>query len=309
MDVRSSLRRGHLHAMARAPRTKPLLVAIGNCQISAVSVLLKHSAPFRDSYRVAALPGVHEIPAADVPLLHSLVRRASVLLTQQVREDYRGLEVGTATLSNLLDSGARHLLMSTVYFRGDHPTTVYVHRADGAAVRAPLTAEYHDLRFIAAAAAFEDDAVALRHLEHEVIEPEVLQRVRVESEEELRRRDEKVDIPSADLLQEVVAKPGVWTPNHPTNAVVQGLASRIAVSLGLADLTQTTRPELLGEIRIPALGGPGSSKRRAWMIHGSPVDESEIFRQHLAFYRSRPDVLSLALSEHASSLELMGLQA
>lgn len=309
MDVRSIVRRGHLHVMARAPRTKPLLVAIGNCQISAVSVLLKHSTTFRDSYRVAALPGVHEIPAADVPLLHSLVGRASVLLTQQVRENYRGLEVGTATLSNLLDSDARHLLMSTVYFRGDHPTTVYVHRADGAAVRAPLTAEYHDLRVIAAAAASEDDTAALRHFEHEVIEPEVLRRVRDESEDELRRRDEKVDIASADLLRELAGRPCVWTPNHPTNAVVQYLASRIAAALGLADLTHTTRPELLGEIRIPALEGPSSSRRREWMIHGSPVDESEIFRQHLAFYRSQPDVLSLALSEHASSLKLMGLRA
>lgn len=307
MDVRSHIRRARLQAYAHAPLRKPLLVAVGNCQVAGVAALLRRSPSFQDRYTVAVLPGVHEIRPLDVPLLHRLVARASVVLNQRVRDDYRGLAVGSGRLRGLMPTSATYLLMSTVYYRGLHPATVYVHEPSGPAIQAPRTAEYHDLRVIAAAAAARDEPAAPEHVRVTPLAPGHVDRIRQDSTEELARRDAGVDVPSHDLLLHEDA-PTVWTPNHPTNQVLAGLAKRIQEALGSVPDAGAPEEELLGSIRIPTETSSVASTDRVWHTPGGPLPQDDLFRLHLDFYRRRPEVLARALDEHSAALSELGLR-
>ena len=71
-----------------------LLVVVGNCQAESTRKLLMSTGHFTGE-RIAP---VHELEAADMGWFLDLVARADVLVTQPIRDNYRGLPVGTRQL-------------------------------------------------------------------------------------------------------------------------------------------------------------------------------------------------------------------
>ena len=80
-----------------------LLVVVGNCQAESTRKLLMSTGHFTGE-RIAP---VHELEAADLDWFAPLIRRADVLVTQPIRDGYRGLPVGTRQLRELLPRTAR----------------------------------------------------------------------------------------------------------------------------------------------------------------------------------------------------------
>ncbi|HXP29088.1 MAG TPA: WcbI family polysaccharide biosynthesis putative acetyltransferase, partial [Solirubrobacteraceae bacterium] len=77
-------------------------VVIGNCQASALELMLDTSEAFRKRFELVRFPPVHEFPEELVPKLHEAVADAAVVIPQRVDDSYRGgIGLGTKTLAAL----------------------------------------------------------------------------------------------------------------------------------------------------------------------------------------------------------------
>lgn len=279
--------------------TGPVALVHGNCQAESLRVLLAGSPTFTP--RPVRVPPVHELTADDLPHLHALLARTTVLLGQPVRDGYRDLPLGTAELAAHLPTGARVLRWPVVRYAGLHPWTVIVrHPSDMAAV--PPVVPYHDLRTLTAAAGLPPapppDAVALRAAADLTVD-------------ELARRERGTDVGVSDLLLGLGVD-AAHTLNHPGNPVLIALARRVQAALGLpADATEPGRA-LLGGIRAPldaavldALG-LDAAPRAHWLVDGDPVDDAEVRDAQLDWYRTHPQWVAAGLERHAARLELLG---
>jgi hypothetical protein len=131
------------------PGTGPVTVVLGNCQAESLRVLLATSAD--RSAPAVRIPPVHELTVDDLPPLRRLLTRIRVLLSQPIRDGYRGLPVGTRQVAAALPQGARVLRWPVIRHNGPHPYSAIVrHPSDAAAV--PPVVAYHDLRTLAVAA-------------------------------------------------------------------------------------------------------------------------------------------------------------
>ena len=90
-----------------------LLVVVGNCQAESTRKLLMSTGHFTGE-RIAP---VHELEAADMGWFLDLVARADVLVTQPIRDNYRGLPVGTRQLQ----TSARRVVVPGLRFDGLMP--------------------------------------------------------------------------------------------------------------------------------------------------------------------------------------------
>ena len=97
-----------------ATDSRPLWLVIGNCQAEALRQIL--DAVGDRPYRTVLVPPVHEIEASDLPHLEVLLRQTAVLSCQPIRDDYRGLPLGTGQLAAVLPAAATVLRWSPSKF-------------------------------------------------------------------------------------------------------------------------------------------------------------------------------------------------
>ena len=272
---------------------RPLAVVHGNCQAEALRVLLAGSPSF--PWQVVRVPPVHELEASDLPAYDRLLADTTLLLSQPVREGYRGLPLGTGEVAARLAPGGRVLRWPVVRDTGLHPWQAIVRAADGAE---PPVVPYHDLRTLTGRAPVGADLVAAA----------------AESREGLRRREVRdCDVAVSDLLPGLGAA-AVHTLNHPGNALLTALARRVQEALGApGDATAPDRV-LLGGVRAPlerevlaALGLDVAAAREHWLVQGEAVPAEDVALAHRAWYATRPDVVAAGLERHAARLPLLGL--
>lgn len=122
------------------------MLVVGNCQAEATRLLLASSGAVR-SFRV---PPVHEWTAEDLARAQELLRRTDVLVTQPVRDDYRGLACGTGQLAQWLPATGRTVVYPVLRFDGLMPYQAIVRSPSDPSLNPPLV-PYHDLRVLAAA--------------------------------------------------------------------------------------------------------------------------------------------------------------
>ena len=272
----------------------PLLVVVGNCQAESTRKLLMSTGHFTGE-RIAP---VHELEAADMGWFLDLVARADVLVTQPIRDNYRGLPVGTRQLQ----TSARRVVVPVLRFDGLMPYQAIIRDPDDPSLNPPVV-PYHDLRTLAVAAGYAPAAPP---------SPDALRRAAAMSVEQMRVRERAH---GAVVVSDYLETTPVWhTVNHPDNATLAFMASRVLEALGLSDEPPAPDYEMLGGLDAPidaaaadALG-VSVAGREEWRERGAgAIDADEIRAAQLEFYRERPALVAHGLQRHAERLANLGL--
>jgi hypothetical protein len=296
----------------------PVLIVWGNCQAEAVRQLLAGSPTLQA--RTVRIPPVFELTEADLGPLRRLAERADLLISQPVKDDYRGLPLGTDQLAALIRPGGTVVRWPVLRCAAYHPFQAIV-RDPRDESRDPPVVPYHDLRTLASARRGEDLLAA-------EIAVSACRSVGDASKAELRRREQaQCDVAISDIFDR--PEPGdMFTINHPGNRVLVELAQRIQTAIGRpADAVDPGR-NLLGELVAPmpapalaALGLPGTETagardaapgrhpepESAWQVRGRRIPTQEIHRTQWQWYRDNPWVVDAGYQRHRDTLEVLGL--
>ncbi|RUQ98275.1 WcbI family polysaccharide biosynthesis putative acetyltransferase [Labedella endophytica] len=286
-------RRNHYSSFYGAPVPEGLALVLGNCQAESLRIVI--DGPDLPTVRI---PPVHELEASDLPHLDRLLSRASLVITQPIRDDYRDLPVGTRQVRERIASTARLVIVPAVRHRSLYPAQVVVRHPDRP-IEDPPIAPYHDLRTIAEA--LGNARPRLR--------PDMVAAIAEESTAALRLREDRsgavrisdvFDRPRFDLLR---------TLNHPGNPVWETLARRVRAEVGLADTVTDPGRALLASVIAPReevvieTWGLDDAPDPHWYLGGRAEPADEVRDAHLRWYADNPDLLRLAADRHAAALE------
>ena len=206
--AREGRRQFELATLGRRPRNgKQLALVYGNCQAEALRLLLLESEEFTGRYEIARVPAVHLITARSLPAVRRAVSRAALLISHPVRDGYHGLEIGSSEIAERLPDRARRMLIANVYYEGHFPFQVPIHLDADVGAQAPLTADYHDLRFIHCSARRLSDAEASEWLAAYVPPADALRVIADASIAELRARSARVDVNATDAIERLLLAP------------------------------------------------------------------------------------------------------
>ena len=288
---------------------RPLLAVHGNCQAESLRVLL-HGA-LDGQWHGVRMPPVHELLAEDLPHLHALLPRLSLLVTQPVAAGYRGLPLGTEDITPLLGPQAQVVRVPVMRWTALMPTLAIV-RAPG--VGDPPVAPYHDLRVLTAAARGQ------RSVELAPPTPDAARVAREESLAQLRVRQQAHRTVDAASLLDAAGPNAVHVINHPGNGVLRAVAAAVLEEAGLSAPVPDPGRVLLGGIRAPILastlqalghdpadleGGPHED----WIIHEQRIPEADVAAEHLRWYAQHPSVVAAGLRRHEALITRLGLSA
>jgi hypothetical protein len=275
---------------------RPLLVVHGNCQAESLRQLIQ-DAP-GSPWSSVRIPPVHELAPDEVPLLHRLLQRAEIVLTQPVNDDYHDLPLGTAQVRQAA-ARARTVVWPVIRYAGLHPWQI-VHQHTEAGD--PPLVPYHDARTV------------LRAAGGPLLGPTswVAPAISSWSIGELRRREQAAGaVPVSDLVLAAGAA-ATRTINHPANPVLVGLARRLQEALGLPATAVDPGRRLLDAVEAPierevldALGLEASEAREGWRVAGEPVPHAAIVDAQLAWLVERPHVVADIVHRHRAQLDLL----
>ncbi|MBG6055861.1 hypothetical protein IWX81_002289 [Salinibacterium sp. CAN_S4] len=284
---------------------RPLVVVHGNCQ--AESVRLMMDAPDVTTVRI---PPAHELSSSDLPGLFGLLSRADVLISQPIRDNYRGLPIGTGQLASWMPTTSTTLLIPVIRFAGLYPFHLIVRPPHDTSASPPLVA-YHDARLLRTAYDRRSDSTA-RVRRVELSTDQVLEIGR-QSLAELSTREERH---STLVVSDVFDAPTfaqMRTINHPGNAVWSVVSDRIRSTLGYHDPPADPGRPLLDSIHAPRLPvvaeayGLTDPIQDAWVVDGRSVDTAEVEEAHLEWYHDHPDAVDAGMARHGATLATLGL--
>jgi hypothetical protein len=281
-------RRGHYAEFygERPLPSDPYGLVLGNCQAESLRIVLdSEGAPW------IRVPPVFELDEADLPHLRRVVAGASFVVAQPVRDDYRGLPIGSEQVRALAHGG--FVTVPSLRFAGLHPAHLIL-RDPGFVHGDPPLVPYHDLRVLAEAAGAggvpdRPSAAAVRAIAEL-------------SRDELRSREERAgtDVMVSDLFDE----PGfelMRTINHPGNPVLLEVGDRLLRRLGLTRRAVDPGRPLLASVIAPreaavieAFGLRGEHALEHWILDGAPIAVDEVRQAHLGWYAQRPDLVAYA---------------
>lgn len=283
----------HFYGLLPLPRDeRPLLLVHGNCQAEALRVLLAGDA---SPVRTVRVPPVHELTAEDLPHLDRVLAEVDVLVSQPVRDGYRGLPLGTAEVLARAVRRPAPVVVPIVRWAALHPFQVIVRSPAGD----PPLVPYSDLRTLTLAAG--------RPALPETPSADAVRAVRALSVRELHARAERHGTVGVVDLLDAAGAAATHTVNHPGNGVLTGVARRVLEAAGspaepadpgrtLLDSVHTpVRPEVLA-----ALGLTGAT-RDDWLVHGSRISDEAVREAQLRWYADHPGVAEAGLDRHAEA--------
>jgi hypothetical protein len=294
-----------------------VLGVLGNCQSEALRQLISSGPESSAVPPSVRIPPVFELTAQDLPHLHRVLSRTSVLVAQPVRDGYRGMPLGTDQLAAHLPAGATTVRIPVLYDSSLFPWMVTV-RHPRRPDEDPPVVPYHDLRTLAEAATELDGGPRAPREPAAVrlpLAPERIRRLAQASLDRLRERERAHRTLSvADRLARL-AVPAFHTINHPANEVLALLASEVRTHLGADATVVAPGRTLLGDVLAPlepqvlaALGVNGPS-RQDWTVGGEPVTDAQVRAAHLDWYRANPEAVRAGVERHGQLLADLGLGA
>ena len=296
----------------------PRVVVVGNCQAESLRIVLNSSEPI-DSFRI---PPIHEWTQEDMPFVHHALRWANVLVSQPVRDNYRGLPCGTAQLEKMLraqimdnEGEAQVIRFPVLRFSALNPAWVIVRSPADTSLNPPIV-PYHDITILA-------ELGGLTRV-NPADYPGILD-LNVKQMEERERAHGTV------IMSDYLRTCPTWhTLNHPDNATLERLGVQVQQAIAkrriewahLAEPSdQVSAPmdrEMLGHLREPVDTAawetlvPNNPQvpadRDSWTLHGRPLDPEEIAFAHRRFYTDHPEFVTSAMTRHATLLRLLGYQ-
>jgi Polysaccharide biosynthesis enzyme WcbI len=294
-----------------------VLGVLGNCQSEALRQLISSGPESPAVPPSVRIPPVFELTAEDLPHLHRVLSRTSVLVAQPVRDGYRGMPLGTDQLAAHLPAGATTVRIPVLYDSSLFPWMVTV-RHPARPDEDPPVVPYHDLRTLAEAATELDGGPRAPGVPAAVRLPLAPERIRQLAQASLDRMRERErahrTLPVADRLAGL-AVPAFHTINHPANEVLALLASGVRTHLGADASVVAPGRTLLGDVLAPlepqvlaALEVNGAS-RQDWTVGGEPVSDAQVRAAHLDWYRANPEAVRAGVERHGQLLADLGLGA
>lgn len=310
--AKNGFRLGRLAAATLRSGGKPSVVVYGNCQALAIHQLLASTPEFIRRYRLVRVPGAHEINRAEIPFVRKAISEAKIIVTQLIKDDYRGLPIGTSQIAQAKRSDADVITFPSIFYKGLHPYLVYVHASGPLGTPAPRTEGYHDLRFIHAASMSYGTAEASEWLATFEGDSNAIRESAAQSLRALQEREDRVKIRVSHAIPSK-GPTAFWTLNHPSNAILEEASAEVLKSVDI-ERPRIEIDELLTSVRAPihpdvmsAMAWDGEAGH-AWTIRGKNVDDSTLLAEHLAFYRANPHVLATAVAEHRDLLSAFGFR-
>jgi Polysaccharide biosynthesis enzyme WcbI len=285
-------RRSHYSDFYDGSNARGATVVLGNCQAESLRIALAS-----DDLPTVRIPPVHELTAADLPHLDAILGRASVVISQPIRDNYRDLPLGTRQVAARLGAATRMAVIPAIRHRALQPTHVVVRRPDGPVEDPPIVV-YHDLRTLA-------EALGYRPAE---LSRDAILAIASASTIELQRREQSSD---AVAISDFFARPDfsmMRTMNHPGNPVWIELALRVRRRLGLAETATDPGRELLSSVIAPReqvvidTWGLSDAPDRFWHVDGVAVSVEQVTEAHRRWYELHPAMLELAAARHADAL-------
>lgn len=315
--VRHDVRMARLKSIANSPSMprKPIAIVFGNCQATPLGALLSSSKLFSKEFDVVRVPFVHEINQADTEILRRVLPKTSLYVTQEVRDDYRELPVGTSQLVSLLPQEARTVRFPVLYFEGLYPYQVYLRPASDSSELAPMT-DYTDLRYLAFAARGLSDVEAARELAIHAAPAEALRSIRDASIANLYSRESSLDVKMAEEVDRSSHLTASFhTVNHPSNALLAEMSAQIHGILGLDYDRRITPPskEFLAHNLTPLEASTIEASalhlksRPDWKIGRHDVTLTDLMALHLAWLRSSPELIATGVEQHKMRLAALNL--
>jgi hypothetical protein len=270
-------------------------VVAGNCQAESLRIFLDGG-----DMPWVRMPAIHELVADDIPHLRKVLGGAAVLVSQPIKDNYRGLPLGTRDLVEALRPTAETVIVPVIRFAGLYPTHVLFRPPADPSLSPPIVA-YHDLRTL--------------HGLTTPLRPITAASVRAVGErslEELRSREAQHDTVVVSDLFERPFFDQMRTINHPGNPVWTDLAARVrsaighephAVDPGRAILNNVHAPRLAAVVEAYDLSVPATSH---WVVDQVDVDDAVVREAHLRWYEKNPDVIRAGTTRHRPALEAMG---
>lgn len=287
-----------------SPAGGELAVVMGNCQAESIRIVLDGAGI--DTVR---LPAVHEIVATDLPHLDRWLARATVLVTQPIRDGYHGLPIGSRQLADRTRPGSRTVTVPVIRYAGLYPAHAIVRPPSDPSLVPPV-AEYHDLRTLTEAA---DRLAGRPERPRSPIDPDRVRAVGDLSIRELRRRETANE---TVVVSDLFAQPSfgqMRTLNHPGNPVWTAVAERIRERLGLEPTATDPGRPLLNAVHAPRdaqvidAWGLDDEPDDDWVIDGVRVPDAEVRDLHLRWYAEHPDVVEAGIARHRDTLDVLGL--
>jgi hypothetical protein len=284
---------GTFYGLDEPPGDDPIALVVGNCQAESLRLMLDGG-----GLRTVRMPPVHELGPADLPYLDRWVDRATVAITQPIRDDYRGLPIGSAQLTRRLRRDARTLRVPVIRFAGLYPAHAIVRPPSDPSLVPPVVA-YHDLRLLAEAAG---QPVRAR--------PEVpaIRSIAEHSLEQLRIREAAH---RTVVVSDLFAMPSftlMRTINHPGNTIWTALAARVRQALGLPRHAVDPGRPLLDAVHAPREAAVieawelDEPEQPHWVVDGRVVETAAVREAHLAWYREHPDAVRAGVARHVDAL-------
>lgn len=280
----------------------PFLTVVGNCQAESLRRLISSPGDLEST----RIPPVHELEPGDMGWFAGMLARTDILVTQPIRNNYRGLPVGTAQTLEQLPRSARCVVVPVLRYDGLMPYQAIIRDPADSSLNPPVI-PYHDLRILAAAARGLDEPFFHRP------PAAAYTRAAAMSVEQIRSREQRH---GSVVVSDYLETAPVWhTVNHPDNETLAVVAARVREALGLGGDVALPEYEMLGELDAPIDAGAASAlrvsapDRSTWSRRGGgEITWDEIVSAQLEHYRSRPSLVTHGLERHAariSNLELL----
>ncbi|NQX13456.1 peptide ABC transporter ATPase [Microbacteriaceae bacterium VKM Ac-2855] len=285
---------GEFYGLSEPEEHGRVVLVVGNCQAESLRIMMQGPdvTPIR-------MPPVHELTVADLPHLDRWLGRASVLISQPIRDNYHGMPLGTAQLATRLGRGDL-VTVPVIRFAGLYPRHAIIRPPRDPSMTPPVV-EYHDLGTLAeaAGAAVPELTVSAVHAIGEL------------SLSELRRREQAWDsVPASDLFTSPSFS-AMRTLNHPGNPIWAAMAGRVRDRLGLAAVEHDPGRPLLNAVHAPRdatvieAWGLSEVPVEDWRVGDEVVTAAEVREAHLEWYAMNPDVVEAGMRRHETSLRLL----
>jgi len=278
-------------------------IVAGNCQAESLRIVLD-----RGAMPWVRMPAIHELVDTDIPHLNRVLAQATVLVSQPIQDNYRGLPIGTRNLVEALKPGTATVIMPVIRFAGLYPTHVIIRPPSDPSLSPPIVA-YHDLRtLVEAADRLHGHTTSLRE-----ITPAIVRTIGDRSVEELRSREARHRTVVVSDLFERPRFDQMRTINHPGNAVWTALATRVRAELDHEPVTVELDRQILNNVHAPRsavvaeaydLAVPATSE---WVVDGVGVTDEVVRDAHLRWYEQNPDVIDAGIARHRLTLDTMGI--
>ena len=299
-----------------AGRDRPLAVVYGNCTAEPLRCLLADSLAFSEAYRTEPIPAVHEIASHDtVARVRQTMAEARLVIYQPIRDDYRGMPVGSDQITAAAPPDARRLTFPALFYDGIFPYQAYVRATDNSRDEIPHLAGYHDLRFVFCAAQGWSGEQAREWLRTFGGAPDGLRAWARHAQQRLAAYESRLDIRVTDrLFSAGLHHRSFFTVDHPTNGSLVEIAGRIHAALGLPyDAAPPAHPlvgsyqapldaDVIAALDLPTRPGTG------WTVMDRAVPREQLLAEHLEHYARQPDSVAAAVEEHDERMRVLGLE-